>query len=165
MITRLAAHFIFPVSGAPIAKGIIEVEHDGTIVNLISPEGELRELAHMEFHNGIICPGFIDLFREYSENELFECFPKLLKYKGMLPADRTGDRGMLEWIKSIQLSDTGIDLEELFRMFILDPATALGKQAKLGTLDRGKRPGILLIDRMDYRNLRLSKDSRVKRLI
>ncbi len=56
-------------------------------------------------------------------------FPKLLKYKELLPADRTGDRGMLEWIKSIQLSDPGIDLEELFRMFIPRPsATALGSR-------------------------------------
>lgn len=165
MISRFAAHYVFPVSSAPIAKGMIEVDHDGTIVNLIRPEGGLRELARMEFHNGIVCPGFLDLFREYLESEFFERFPALLKYKAILPVISTGDKGILEWMKSIQLSDSKISLEELFHMLILEPVTGLGRQAELGTLDPGKRPGIMLIDRMDYRNLRLSDDSRVKRLI
>jgi len=165
MISRFAAHFVFPISSPPIAKGMIEVDHDGTVVNLISPEGGLRELARMEFRNGIICPGFIDLFREYPENEFFERFSDFLRYKALLPVHPTGDRGILEWMKAIQLSDGKISLEELFRMLILEPAAALGREAELGTFDPGKRPGIMLIDRMDYRNLRLSEDSRVKRLI
>lgn len=165
MINRFAAHFVFPVSSSPIAKGMIEVDRDGTVINLIRPEGGLRELAGMEFHNGIICPGFIDLLREYPEDELFEHFPIFLKYKAFLPVHRTGDKGMLEWMKSIQLSVNEISLEELIRLFILEPVLSLGRQEELGTLEPGKRPGILLIDRMDYLNLRLSEDSRVKRLI
>jgi hypothetical protein len=166
MISRFAAHFVFPVSSSPIAKGIIEVDRNGTVINLIKPEGGgLRELAGMEFHNGIICPGFIDLLREYPADELFEHFPIFLKYKAFLPVNRTGDKGMLEWMKSIQLSGNEISLEELIRLFILEPVVSLGRQAELGTLEPGKRPGILLIDRMDYLNLRLSDDSRVKRLI
>lgn len=165
MISRFAAHYIFPVSSPAVAKGTIEADHDGTIVGLIRPEGGLRELAHMEFHNGIICPGFIDLFLELPEKELFEHFPGLLTYKNLLPADPTGNRGMLGWMKAIQLSDSRISLQELFRMLILEPATALGRQSQLGTLEPGKRPGILLIDRIDYRNLRLSENSRVKKLI
>ena len=165
MISRFAAHFVFPVSGSPIAKGMIEVDRDGTVINLIRPEGGLHELAGMEFHNGIICPGFIDLLREYPADELFEHFPIFLKYKAFLPVNRTGDKGMLEWMKSIQLSGNEISMEELIRLFILEPAVSLGRQTELGTLEPGKRPGILLIDLMDYRNLRLSENSRVKRLI
>jgi cytosine/adenosine deaminase-related metal-dependent hydrolase len=165
MIRRIAAHFVFPVSSSPIAKGMIEVDHDGTIVSLVNPEGELREMAGMVFHNGIICPGFIDLFREFPSNKLFERFPRFRKYEAAMPIGRTGDQGILEWMKTIQLSVCEISLEELFRLFILEPAKVLKREDELGTLDPGKRPGILLIDRMDYRNLRLSQDSRVKKLI
>jgi len=164
-MNRLAAHFIFPLTSSPVAKGMIEVDDDGTIVSLHHPEGELREMAGMVFYNGIICPGFIDLFTEFPSDKLFEYLPGFLKYKVMFPFNRTGDKGVFEWIKAVQLSDDEISLEELLRLFILEPARILKRQEESGTLAPGKRPGLMLIDRMDYRNLRLSPDSRVKRLI
>lgn len=165
MISRFAAHFIFPVSSAPIAKGTIEVDREGTIVRLIRPEGGLREMAGMEFLNGILCPAFVDVSREFPPDTLFKYLPKLRRFEEVMPVMRTGYEGILEWMKTIQLKDSEISLQDLIGLFCLERAKILGRQDELGTLDPGKRPGILLIDRMDYRNLRLSPNSRVKRLI
>lgn len=57
---KIAANFIFPVSKAPIKNGIIIVEDDGTIIDLIDNGGKLPEIAGLEFYNGIITPGFIN---------------------------------------------------------------------------------------------------------
>jgi cytosine/adenosine deaminase-related metal-dependent hydrolase len=58
---RIAANYIFPVSGKPIRNGILEVEDDGTVRKLYDFGGEMRELAHTEFLNGVLVPGFINM--------------------------------------------------------------------------------------------------------
>lgn len=165
MIKRIAAHFVFPVSSPPFAKGIIEVDQDGTVVRLIRTEGKLLEMAGMEFHNGILCPAFVDVFHEFSPVTLFKHLHQLVDFQSAMPEITMGYQGILEWMKAIQSANSKVSLENLIRLFSLEPAKVLGRQNDLGTLDPGKHPGILLIDRMDYRNLRLSRDSRVKRLI
>jgi cytosine/adenosine deaminase-related metal-dependent hydrolase len=58
---RIAANYIFPVSGKPIRNGILEVEDDGTVRKLYDFGGEMVELAHTEFLNGVLVPGFINM--------------------------------------------------------------------------------------------------------
>jgi hypothetical protein len=165
MTRRIAAHYVFPVSRPPIAKGIIEANGQGMILRLIVPENGLREMAGMEFHNGILCPAFGDISGEFTSHALFESFPLFNEFKKVMPSQLAGYQGVLEWMKAIQRANSKVSLDDLIRLFSLETARVLGCQDEMGTLDPGKRPGILLIDRMDYRNLKLSPDSRVKRLI
>ncbi|MEL7585165.1 MAG: hypothetical protein AAGU19_00535 [Prolixibacteraceae bacterium] len=165
MTRRIAAHFVFSVSRPPIAKGMVEVDQDGIIINLSDPEGDLRETAGMEFHNGILCPAFTDLFHEFSPELISDFFPELKKFETFMPFAQKGNYAILNWMKAIQQTAAEISLEYLIRLFCLETARQLGRQDETGTLEPGKHPGILLIDRMDYRSLRLSPDSRVKRLI
>lgn len=165
MISRLAAHFIFPLSSSPIAKGMIEVDSEGTIVSLYRPESELTEMAGMIFYNGILCPGFPDLFNEFPASRLKVLFPQYHPYLESLPKTKNSDQRILEWMKAIQFSGTEVSLEDLLRQFIFEPAVILNRQHELGTFDTGKRPGVMLIERPDYNNLKLSPDSRIKRLI
>lgn len=60
MMRRIAANYIIPVNAPPVKNGIIETEDDGTIINLINPEGNPREMQRMEFYNGVLVPGFIN---------------------------------------------------------------------------------------------------------
>jgi cytosine/adenosine deaminase-related metal-dependent hydrolase len=57
---RFSANYIFPVSGNPIRNGIVEVNDDGTISEIIHQHEAPEELANTEFHNGIIVPGFVN---------------------------------------------------------------------------------------------------------
>ncbi len=165
MTRRIAAHYVFPVSHPPVAKGIIEADGQGMILRLIVPEHGLREMAGMEFHNGILCPAFADISGEFTSHALFESLPFFHEFKEVMPPRLTGYQGVLEWMKAIQQANSQVSLDDLIRLFSFETARALGRQDERGTLDPGKRPGILLIDRMDYRHLKLSPDSRVKRLI
>ena len=57
---KIAANYIFPVSGPPLKNGIVEVDPSGKIINVIDTKGSLRETAGLEFYNGIITPGFVN---------------------------------------------------------------------------------------------------------
>jgi len=57
---RFSANYIFPINDKPIKNGIVEVDDDGNILNIIDTQGKLNESRKLEFYNGIIVPGFIN---------------------------------------------------------------------------------------------------------
>lgn len=57
---RLSAHYIFTNTGAPLKYGIITIGEDGTVLNVEDTGGRLKESRSVEFHNGIIIPGFVN---------------------------------------------------------------------------------------------------------
>lgn len=54
---KISGDFIFPISSSPIKNGIVIVNDDGVIKDVLN-EGEAGE--NIEFHKGIICPGFVN---------------------------------------------------------------------------------------------------------
>jgi len=76
---RLSANYIFPGDKPPLKNGIIHVDDDGTILDVIDTGGNLREEASLEFYNGIITPGFVNA----------HCHLELSHLKGMVP-EHTG---------------------------------------------------------------------------
>ena len=57
---RFSSNYIFPVHGTPIKNGVICLDNNNTIAEIIDPCDCVKEFASMEFHNGIIVPGFIN---------------------------------------------------------------------------------------------------------
>jgi len=150
---KFAAHYIITGTGEILPKGIVEVDQDGRIINLISNENGLREQAGMEFHSGVICPAFPDIFQHLQLDELFEKVPELRPYQAFLPAD----------IKNIQLSDPKAELSDLIILFCQKLSMVLN-MPEAGTIEIGKRPGLVLLNVMNYQNLRLTEDSRIRKL-
>ena len=72
---RFSAQFIFTNSGPPVKRAVISVEDDGTIISVEENEGSLRESQSVEFHNGIIVPGFVNC----------HCHLELAHLKGVIP--------------------------------------------------------------------------------
>lgn len=58
---RISANYIIPIASEPIRNGIIETEDDGTIRKIYNFGGEMRELAHTQFLNGVLVPGLINM--------------------------------------------------------------------------------------------------------
>ena len=56
----LSAHYIFPVSSPPLRNGIICVNDNGCIADVIDTGGKLAEREKLEFYNGILVPGFVN---------------------------------------------------------------------------------------------------------
>jgi aminodeoxyfutalosine deaminase len=56
----LTADYVFPIFGAPVAGGILVVDEDGTIVDLLDPGNLDHEISGLEKYEGFLCPGFIN---------------------------------------------------------------------------------------------------------
>ncbi|MBE3086189.1 MAG: amidohydrolase family protein, partial [Bacteroidetes bacterium] len=57
---RFSAQYIITNSGPPLKRAIITTEDDGTILCIEDTGGNLEEKHSVEFHNGIIIPGFVN---------------------------------------------------------------------------------------------------------
>ncbi|MFC2152631.1 amidohydrolase, partial [Bacteroidota bacterium] len=71
---RLSANYIFPVNTAPLKNGIVEIDENGKIQNIIDTKGELKETRNLEFYNGVIIPGFINTHCHLELSELKNIF-------------------------------------------------------------------------------------------
>jgi len=164
-IKRFGAHYIFPGNLPPVSGGILETYEDGTIIGLVKNKGGMKELARMEFFNGILCPEFV-----FMPKSPFFYFPQLQKYEDLLSNenDQNGEKSgknIFEWIKNIQLRQDSPDLEELINLFTIQSSIIADKQERLGSFVSGKIPGIIFIDKINYTELRLTSDSCMKKII
>ncbi len=71
---------------------------------------------------------------------------------------------ILEEIKQIHKHFPEIPLTELLRWGTLNGARALGMDHHFGSFKKGSSPGVILIQNMDMHNLKLKKESTVRRI-
>ena len=72
---------------------------------------------------------------------------------------------ILEELKTIQDNFPEISLPDLISWATRNGARALGEEKRYGTIEPGKKPGILVLENVDLQNLRLLPESTVTRLI
>ncbi len=72
---------------------------------------------------------------------------------------------ILSELKTIQEHFPSISLTDLISWATINGARALGQEDKYGKIEPGKKPGLLLLDGIDIKNLKLSPETVVKRLI
>jgi cytosine/adenosine deaminase-related metal-dependent hydrolase len=108
---RYSANYIYTVCGEPIRNGVVGVDEDGKIVEIIDPKGEEKELAGTEFYNGIIVPGFVNA----------HCHTELAHLRGRIKPE-TGLAGFVNQIRALRNNEETIEanpianaLEELRR--------------------------------------------------
>ena len=72
---------------------------------------------------------------------------------------------VLDEMKTLQFSFVEIALAELVEWATLNGAKALGVDKVIGSFEIGKKPGVNLITGIDFKNMKLTEISKVKRLI
>lgn len=72
---------------------------------------------------------------------------------------------MLEELKTLQFNFPGIRLEDLIKWSTLNGAVALGEEKEFGSIEPGKKPGLLLLRDVDLQNMKLLPESFVTRLV
>lgn len=97
---HLTADYIFPVFGPPIKNGVVTISETGQVIAV--SEYDLAEHAsiEVEYHKGVICPGFINA----------HCHLELSHLKGQIP-EKTGLPSFLGQV--VQLRET--DENEILR--------------------------------------------------
>jgi aminodeoxyfutalosine deaminase len=83
---HFSAQYIFTNDGPPLKRGIVTVENDGTIKGVEDNGGNLSEKESVEFHNGIIIPGFVNC----------HCHLELSHMKDQIPPKK----GLAEFLKN-----------------------------------------------------------------
>lgn len=162
---KYAAHYLFPVNEKPIAKGIVRIDKSGLVQGIVKPGKDLDEEAGLEFHNGIICPAFVNVYYEFERERFYRKFPALKNFESLRPERINTEKDLLNWIIAIQSSSRELSLHQLIRIFTLDAAKSIGLEKEVGSIQEGKRPGLMLISGMDYKNLQVTESSHLKRLI
>lgn len=77
---KISANYIFPVSDVPLKNGIIVLDSNNVITDIIDTGGNLKEIANLEYYNGIIVPGFVN---SHCHIELSHLKGKLQEKKGL----------------------------------------------------------------------------------
>ena len=86
---HFSAQYIFTNNGPPLKRGIVTADNDGTITGVKDSGGNLRERESVEFHNGIIIPGFVNC----------HCHLELSFMKDLIPPKK----GLAEFLKHFRI--------------------------------------------------------------
>ena len=58
---KLSAHYVYPINSAPIKNGILIIDVENKVCDLIDPKNSnIDSIENLEFYNGVIVPGFIN---------------------------------------------------------------------------------------------------------
>ncbi len=60
-LRKITANYIYTAADRPLKNGILVLENS-TIVDIISREDDVKEIAGLEFYGGMLVPAFIDMF-------------------------------------------------------------------------------------------------------
>ena len=129
---RLAANYIFPVTASPLKNGIIEIDEQGKIIDIIDTRGELSESRNLEYYNGIIVPGFINTHCHLELSDLKNVF----KEKTGLPLFI---QQMIEYRKKSKTSFTFQAIEEADQLMQQNGIVAVGDIVNTNTSIKTKQ--------------------------
>lgn len=81
---KIAATYVFPIHQPPLKNGIVILDNDGTILDILDTKGKLSEQANLEYYNGILIPGFINAHCHTELSFLHNRIPEQLGLPGFL---------------------------------------------------------------------------------
>jgi aminodeoxyfutalosine deaminase len=93
---RFSAQYIITNTSSPLKRGVVTTDDYGTIISIEDTSGNLKESESVEFHNGIIIPGFVNC----------HCHLELSYMKGAISKD-LGLGAFIEHIRSSRESGRG----------------------------------------------------------
>lgn len=137
------------------------------LVHNIYTSADDMDYAKRTFKNPffVICPKS-NLFLEHKIGNV----PLMIK-KGLtvcLGTDSlsSNDRlSMVEEMYALQNYYPEISLEDIIKFATINGAKALGMDSDLGTIEKGKRAGLVLIEGIDFENMRLKQGCVTRRLV
>ena len=59
---KISASYIISNLGAPLKNGILVLNDDNDVVDLIDRKGSVKEIQNLEYYSGVLVPGFVDAF-------------------------------------------------------------------------------------------------------
>ena len=179
---KIGSHYWLRPDGS-IGKFPVIIFGDNNEIIEVRERAEFNEEPFLEHVNGFLVPGFVDVLPENIEppyckqlnryvingvkllgvpihwmKHFAECSKSQLE---LVQCNRCADESALTFEKIRSSENT---LEALIKYTRLN-AELLGCSALYGTLEVGKKPGLLSIRKMDYVNFQLNSESTLKIIV
>ena len=156
---KFAANYVISDSGELLKNGIVIAEDDGSVLEYIDTDGQLQEIARLEFHNGILLGGFTFV-------KISEALPVLdfdSRFSSLILPEISGmnEVSIQKWLdicKKIPAFFPDMAITEIMRG-ITDILCTDGGFRKENT------PGIYLLTGSDLIVLKLTMNCRLKRIL
>ncbi|MBN2668366.1 MAG: amidohydrolase family protein [Bacteroidales bacterium] len=107
---RIGANYIITNQGEPLKNAYLELEDDGTIIQIVHTNGELKEVSGLSFYNGVLVPGFVNahahLELSHLKNliETHKGLPHFIqKIRSLRSQNETDDKAMKQADKTMQV--------------------------------------------------------------
>jgi hypothetical protein len=156
---KFAANYVISDSGELLKNGIVIAEDDGSVLEYIDTDGQLQEIARLEFRNGIILGGFtfVKVREAVSERDFDSRFSSLIlpEISGMK------EISILKWLelcKKIPALFPDMIISEIMRGITDILCTDCGFRKE-------NTPGIYLLTGSDLIVLKLTMNCRLKRIL
>lgn len=183
---KIASHYWLRPDGS-VGKFPIIVFNEQSEIIEIKERKTFQEEASLELINGFLSPGFIDFFPPKLENLDAAIVKKMLndyiingvKLLGVPPDFHAlfniGEKSQLEvttyhvehFIEGLTFSKIKHfkkSIEGLIK-HTQQNAKLLNKESEFGSLELGKRPGLLAIQKMNYNSFQVNEESSLKIII
>ncbi len=145
---KISANYIFPVICPPLKNGIISFSDDGRILEVIDTKGKLKEIASLEFYNGIIIPGIL-----FSGNPAID-------YK-----DDNIHILIQNYIKEAKYLNDKLEFQSWLYKLTIEKARKLDIDKIYGSIEPEKNPGLLLLNNFNFQTMNISENTNIKILV
>ena len=164
---KIAANVVYPCIEKPIKFGHLVVDDDGTILDIVDTGGKLIEEEGLEYHNGVLVPGFIidstkaDMTEKYVRMrslagvQLGVTEPNQLKFNAKEPVVN----------QMFDMQTDGASFDDALANATIGAAHALGIENEYGCFKKGIKPGVVLLYPFDFVNNKMRHDTLPKRLV
>ena len=156
---KFAANYVISDSGELLKNGMIIAEDDGSVLEYVDTAGDLREIARLEFHNGILLGGFT--FVKVREPLPLIDFDSLFSSLILPEISGNNEISILKWL------DICKKFPALFPDLVISEIT--NRITDIICTDGGFRkentPGIYLLTGSDLIVLKLTLNCRIKRIL
>ncbi len=164
---KISANIIFPCSDKPIMFGHVVVDDDGTILDVVSTGGKLVEEEGLEYHNGVLVPGFIiDATNADMSDRGIRMRSLAGVEKDVTEANQLPYNAKEPVVNQMFDKQTdGLTFAQSLNMATIEPAKALGIDNQFGCFKKGTKPGVILLYPFDFVNNKMRHDTLSKRLV
>tara|TARA_R110001583_G_scaffold39881_1_gene127743 strand:- start:13940 stop:14695 length:756 start_codon:yes stop_codon:yes gene_type:complete len=59
---KISASYIISNAGVPLKNGILILNDDNSVADIIDRKGSVKEIQDLEYYSGVLVPGFVDVF-------------------------------------------------------------------------------------------------------
>lgn len=176
---KISANYIFPCARKkPVKNGIVILSSVGEILEFIDPGEHYKELANVEFYNGILIPGLVFTKSQFTQfNNSVEIsiteitaynYPNLyqqgVKVSEIVPSPEMMNIDSVSIVKATS-NQSALNFGDIICALTFENAVHLKVDNKYGSFSSHRTPGVNLISPFDFDNFCLNNNSKLKRLL